>query len=76
MLLELAALRFFTNKWSYLLIYITFANKNYIPKLSIRFPSSLKFLGKSSAKWNHNTLTNFSNSTKNKGCAFRGQIEP
>ena len=37
-------LRFFTNKWSYLLIYITFASENYIPKLSIRWSIFTKVL--------------------------------
>ena len=31
----LPMLRFFTNKWSYFLIYITFASEKYIPKFSI-----------------------------------------
>ena len=32
---KLLALRFFTNRWSYLLIYITFGSRNYIPMFGI-----------------------------------------
>ena len=32
---KLLELRFFTKRWSYLFIYISYANKNYILKLSI-----------------------------------------
>ena len=40
----LAVLRFFRNKWSYLFIYMTFANENYICKFSITLSIFTKVL--------------------------------
>ena len=47
---RLHALRFFTNKWSYLFIYITYANKSYISKFNITLSIFTKILKKISYK--------------------------
>ena len=65
------ALRFFTNKWSYLFIYITFANENYIPKFSITLSIFTKVLKNISYKMESQHLDLLLKFNKIKGCAFK-----
>ena len=69
---ELPALRFFTNKWSYLFIYITFANKNCISKFSITLSIFKKVLKKIRCKMESQYLNQLLKFNKKKGYAFRG----
>ena len=70
---RMPTLRFSTNKWSYLFIYISYANKNYISKFNITLSIFTKILKKSSYKMESQYLDQLLKfSKKKKGCAFRG----
>ena len=72
MLPKLSALRFFTNKWSYLLIYIKFVDENYIPKFSITLSIFTKVLRKIRCKMESQYLDQLLEFNKKQGCVHLG----
>ena len=69
---RLPALRFSTKKWSYLFIYISYANKNYIPKFSITWSIFTKILKKISYKMESQYLYQLLKFSKKTGDVYLG----